>query len=270
MSNRISQRFATCKRGNRSAFIPYIMAGDPSPAATLAIMHALADNGADILEIGFPFSDPVADGATIQAAGNRALAEGINLQTVLNVCAEFRQKNTSTPLIIMGYANPLMQYGYGNCAAAMQAAGIDGVIVVDLPPEEEGELLPHLNAHGLSLIRLIAPTTKKERLERLLKSASGFVYVIGINGITGTGSADLDVLQQRIAEIRTHISLPVVTGFGIRTTDQARELCGIADGIVVGSALVDTLHKAGTAGAVQAASKFARAMAESLTLPLPH
>ena len=264
MSARITECFVACKRNNRTAFIPYIMAGDPSPAATLNIMHALADNGADMLEIGFPFSDPVADGATIQAAGNRALAEGMTLKAVLTLCTSFRQRNTTTPLILMGYANPLMQYGYKECAQAMKIAGIDGLIVVDLPPEEEAELLPHLTTHAVCLIRLIAPTTRSERLQRLIHSASGFIYVIGINGITGTGSADLAVLQQRIAEIQCHTSLPVVTGFGIRTTDQARELHGIADGVVVGSALVDTLFKAGTAGAEQAASRFARAMAESL------
>ena len=264
MSQRIAYRFAECKEQRRTAFIPYIMAGDPSPAVTLDIMHALAENGADMLEIGFPFSDPTADGATIQAAGNRALAEGISLRSVLALCTAFRKRDNITPLVLMGYANPLMQYGYAESAKAMQEAGVDGLIVVDLPPEEEEELLPHLHAHAIALIRLIAPTTKGERLERLLGSAGGFVYVISVNGITGTRSADIHILQNRIAEIRTHTHLPVVAGFGIRTTAQASALHGIADGVVVGSALVDTLHKAGEAGAIDTASGFARAMAESL------
>jgi tryptophan synthase alpha chain len=264
MSTRIAKVFAACANEERTAFIPYLMAGDPSPEMTLGIMHALADNGADLLEIGFPFSDPTADGITIQEAGNRALAEGMTLQKVLALCAEFRTRNITTPLILMGYANPVMQYGYADCASAMAKSGIDGVILVDLPPEEESEFLPHLNAHAIALIRLVAPTTEGARLQRLLATAGGFVYAISINGITGTGSADMSALKHRIAEIRSYSALPVVAGFGIRTTTQAHALHGIADGVVVGSALVEALHQAGEAGGVATASRFAHAMAEAL------
>ena len=265
MSGRIAERFTLCGQEDRTAFIPYIMAGDPSPAVTLDIMHALAEGGADLLEIGFPFSDPTADGATIQEAGGRALSEGMTLRSVLALCTAFRRSDDATPLVLMGYANPLMQYGYAQSAEAMRSAGIDGLIVVDLPPEEEQELLPYLKTHSIDLIRLIAPTTKGERLQRLLASAGGFVYVISVNGITGTRSADMELLTTRVSEIRSHTSLPVVAGFGIRTTTQAHALHGITDGVVVGSALVETLDKAGDAGAAAAAKRFAHAMAESLS-----
>lgn len=248
MSHRITSCFKALKEQNKAAFLPYIMGGDPSIDDGLVIMDALANNGADIIEVGFPFSDPTADGPAIQAAGDRALAAGSTLANVLGLCSRFRQNNDSTPIILMGYANPLLQYGYEDAAQAMHDAGIDGIIVVDLPPEEEKEFTQYLEPHDIAMIRLIAPTTQGERLQTLLTGAKGFVYTIAIKGITGTASADQAELKRRISEVRQHTSLPVVTGFGIKNADQAAELNDIADGIVVGSALVEQLYEAHQAG----------------------
>jgi tryptophan synthase alpha chain len=265
MSNRIADAFAACRAKGKTAFIPYVMAGDPSPTATLSVMHALVEGGADIIELGSPFSDPTADGASIQAAGNRALAAGMTFASTLELCRQFRSRNSTTPLILMGYANPVMQYGYAHAARAMRDAGVDGTIIVDLPPEEEGEFQPLLAEHGLALIRLVAPTTQGERLQRLLATAGGFVYTISINGITGTRRADADALAQRITEIRAHTSLPIVAGFGIRTPEDAAALKSKTDGVVVGSALVEALHQAGEAHATKTACSFAGAMSTALS-----
>jgi tryptophan synthase alpha chain len=264
MNGRIEQAFAACRAKGKTAFIPYVMAGDPSPTATLAVMHALVEGGADVLELGFPFSDPTADGASIQAAGNRALVGGMSLHRTLELCRQFRTRNSTTPIILMGYANPVMQAGYAAAARAMRETGIDGVIIVDLPPEQESEFQPLLTAEDLALIRLVAPTTQGERLQRLLSTAGGFVYTISINGITGSRSADASDLAERIAEIRQHTRLPIVAGFGIRTPEDAAALKGKTDGVVVGSALVEALHHAGEEHAAEAARAFAAAMSAVL------
>ncbi len=226
------------------AFIPYIMAGDPNIKASLELMHGLVAGGADLLEVGIAFSDPTADGVAIQQAGLRALQGGANLHKTLKLCRDFRSTNTATPIILMGYANPIMQYGYAKFATDASEAGVDGVIIVDLPPEEEGELQPFLQAESVDFVRLIAPTTTGERLIKLLKNASGFVYSINVRGITGGASATDADIQQRISEIRALTNLPVVAGFGIRTQAQVAVLQGIADGVVVGSALVEAIAAA--------------------------
>jgi tryptophan synthase alpha chain len=262
MTTRIAATFAQLNAAQKTAFIPYLMAGDPSADATVALMHALAEHGADVLELGFPFSDPTADGAAIQAAGERALQAGMTLHHTLKICTEFRTKNTTTPIILMGYANPVMQFGYEGFADALHASGVDGIILVDLPPEEEDELLPFLNAHSIAIVRLVAPTTEGERLKRLLATAGGFVYVISIKGITGTHAAEADDIQMRIAEIRAMTALPIVAGFGIRTAAQAAALKGIADGVVIGSALVEALHSSDAP--LRTAADFASEVANAL------
>jgi tryptophan synthase alpha chain len=238
---RISAIFEAHQQGN--VLIPYIMAGDPTLNASLEIMHGLVAGGAAAIEVGIPFSDPTADGVAIQQAGLRALKSGTTLKDVLQLCRTFRANHPTIPLIVMGYANPIMQYGYADFAKDAYDAGIDGVIVVDLPPEEEQELQPFLAKAQIDFVRLIAPTTKGTRLERLLKTASGFVYSINVKGITGTQTASADDIAARISEIKAHTPLPVVAGFGIRTAEDVAALRNVADGVVVGSALVEHLHR---------------------------
>lgn len=241
MSTRIAARFAELKKTGKTALIPFIMGGDPDLEKSVEILHALPKAGADLIEIGIPFSDPTADGPSIQKAGVRALKAKTTLIKVLEMVRGFRIVDENTPLILMGYYNPVLQYGPERFAEDAAKAGVDGIILVDLPPEEEEEMTPSLKKHGVSLVRLIAPTTQGDRLGILLKSASGFVYTIAVKGITGAGSADKSALQARIKELKSLTDLPVVAGFGIRTKQQVEDLKGIADGVVVGSALVDVI-----------------------------
>ncbi len=250
---RIETIFAKTKTESRPALIPFIMGGDDDTAAMLA---ALAENGADIIEIGVPFSDPMADGSVIQAAGLRALQSGASLKKILGIVADFRKKNTSTPIILMGYYNPIYRYGNEQFCKSAKDAGVDGVIVVDLPPEEEQELTPHLKKTGIDFIRLIAPTSTGERLKKLCASASGFIYYIAVAGITGGKSATKEELQHRLTEIRAHTKLPIAVGFGIKTPEQAAELKDLADAVVVGSALVEKAQ-----GGTQEAAAFSREIA---------
>ncbi len=241
MTSRITQTFSKLTAEKRTALIPFIMAGDTSAQITAELLTRLPEAGADIIELGMPFSDPSADGVAIQAAAVRALNGGMTLHKTLELVRDFRAKNHTTPLILMGYYNPIYHYGSTAFAKDAAAAGVDGVIIVDLPPEEEGELIPDLQTHQIDLIRLIAPTTNDARLSKLLASASGFVYTIAIKGITGAGSANQSDLNARLTHIRAQTALPVVAGFGIRTPEQAAALHRHADGVVVGSALVDTI-----------------------------
>ncbi|MDX2073190.1 MAG: tryptophan synthase subunit alpha [Alphaproteobacteria bacterium] len=244
---RINNVFTKTKAEKRPALIPFIMGGDGDTKGMLA---ALAENGADIIEIGIPFSDPMADGPVIQAAGLRALKSGASLAKILAMVVEFRKTNTTTPIILMGYYNPIYRYGPEAFCADAAKAGVDGVIVVDLPPEEEAELTPHLAKHGIDFIRLIAPTSVGDRLKKLCASASGFIYYIAVAGITGGKSASKEELQTRLSEIRTHTKLPIAVGFGIKTPEQASALKDIADAVVVGSALVEKAQD-GVAAATQ-------------------
>lgn len=263
MTTRIQHTFAALKAANRPALIPFIMAGDTSAQMTAELLNALPEAGADIIELGMPFSDPTADGPAIQAAGVRALAGGMTLTQTLELVRDFRAHNTTTPIILMGYYNPIYVYGGEAFARHAALAGADGVIIVDLPPEEEGELTPHLEANGLALIRLIAPTTDENRLQRLLKTASGFVYTIAIKGITGAASADEGALNARLTQIRAHTDLPVVAGFGIRTPQQAAALKGHADGVVVGSALVEHIANSSN-GDITQAVEFVKSLSQAL------
>jgi tryptophan synthase alpha chain len=260
MSARIANTFATLHKQRRTALIPFIMAGDPHAAQTAELLARLPDAGADIIELGMPFSDPTADGPAIQAAAVRALAAKTTLSSTLDLVKHFRNSNAHTPIILMGYYNPIYHYGGAQFAKDAADAGVDGVIIVDLPPEEEAELKPFLIENGIDFIRLIAPTTDDTRLITLLQSATGFVYTIAIKGITGAGSAVQHTLNDRLSQIRSQTSLPVVAGFGIRTPEQAAALRGHASGVVVGSALVDCLHEHGIDAGLQLISEMSQAL----------
>ena len=241
MTTRIDARFAELKKQGRSAFVTFLMAGDPDPATALAIIKALPKAGADIIEIGMPFTDPMADGPSIQAAGLRALKAGMTLRKTLAMVGEFRKDDDATPLVLMGYYNPIYIYGVDKFLVDAKSAGVDGLIIVDLPPEEDAELcLPAMKA-GLNFIRLATPTTDDKRLPAVLANTSGFVYYVSITGITGSASANTAVVGEAVARIKRHTKLPVCVGFGIRTPEAARGIAENADGAVVGTALVDAL-----------------------------
>jgi tryptophan synthase alpha chain len=241
MTTRIDTRFAELKKQGRSAFITFLMAGDPDLATSREIIKALPKAGADIIEIGMPFTDPMADGPAIQAAGLRALKAGMTLKKTLAMVREFRKNDNATPLVLMGYYNPIYIYGVDKFLVDAKSAGVDGLIIVDLPPEEDNELcLPAMQA-GLNFIRLATPTTDDKRLPAVLANTSGFVYYVSITGITGSASADTAVVGEAVARIKRHTKLPVCVGFGIRTPEAARGIAQNADGAVVGTALVDAL-----------------------------
>jgi len=242
MTTRIDARFAELKREGRAAFIAFLTAGDPDPATSLDIIKALPKAGADIIEIGMPFTDPMADGPAIQAAGLRALKAGMTLKKTLAMVRAFRKDDATTPLVLMGYYNPIYIYGVDRFLLDAKAAGVDGLIIVDLPPEEDVELcLPAMQA-GLNFIRLATPTTDDKRLPAVLANTSGFVYYVSITGITGSAGADTAVVGEAVARIKRHTKLPVCVGFGIRTPEAAHGIAQKADGAVVGTALVDALR----------------------------
>jgi len=239
--SRIDRCFAGLRAQRRAGLVTFVMGGDPDPATSLALLKALPAAGADVIEIGMPFSDPMADGPAIQAAGLRALRAGMNLKGVLALVQAFRKDDAATPIVLMGYYNPIYVYGVDKFLADAKAAGADGMIVVDLPPEEDEELcLPALRA-GLSFIRLATPTTDDARLPAVLANSSGFVYYVSITGITGAGRPDYSRVASAVARIKTHTSLPVAVGFGVKNAAAAAEIARSADAVVVGSALIDAL-----------------------------
>jgi tryptophan synthase alpha chain len=243
VTTRIDARFAQLKKQRRSAFVTFLMAGDPDPATSLAIITAMPKAGADMIEIGMPFTDPMADGPSIQAAGLRALKAGMTLKKTLELVRGFRAGDDATPIVLMGYYNPIYIYGVDKFLADAKSAGVDGLIIVDLPAEEDDELcVPALKA-GLNFIRLATPTTDDKRLPAVLANTSGFVYYVSITGITGAAAADSNVAGEAVARIKRHTKLPVCVGFGIRTPDTARAIAERADGAVVGTALVDALRR---------------------------
>jgi tryptophan synthase alpha chain len=242
MTTRIDTRFAELKEQGRSAFVTFVTAGDPDPATSLEIIKALPKAGADIIELGMPFTDPMADGPSIQAAGLRALKAGMTLKKTLELVRGFRKDDNTTPLVLMGYYNPIYIYGVDKFLADARTAGVDGLIIVDLPPEEDTELcLPAMKA-GLNFIRLATPTTDDKRLPAVLANTSGFVYYVAVTGITGSASADANVVGEAVSRIKRHTGLPICVGFGIRTPENARGIAERADGAVVGTALVDALY----------------------------
>lgn len=239
--SRITACFRALSSEGRGAFVPYLEAFDPDRVTSQALLEAMPAAGADLIEIGIPFSDPVADGPVIQAAALRGLRAGVTLAAVLEMVRQFRKNNSTTPIILMGYVNPIERYGYDRFCCDAVKAGVDGVIVVDLPPEESGILKIPAERYGLDIIRLVTPTTTEERLAYILKQASGFVYYVSIAGVTGTHFADSYDLQKAISRIRNVTPLPIVIGFGVRTLQHIKEAIAVADGAVVASALLETL-----------------------------
>lgn len=241
---RIDARFAALKAKDRAAFVTYVMAGDPDYATSLDILKGLPAAGADVIEVGFPFSDPMAEGPPIQRAALRALDKGMTLAKTLDLVAEFRKGDQTTPVIMMGYANPLVRWGYGAFARDAAAAGVDGLIAVDIPPEEADPLADALDAADLSLIRLATPTSDDERLKIVVRRTSGFVYYVSVAGVTGVKEAEADVVAPHVIRVRAASGLPVSVGFGIKTPERAAAIARVADGVVVGSALVDEVAAA--------------------------
>ena len=270
MTTRIDTRFAELKKQGRAAFVTYVMAGDPDLATSLEIVKALPKSGSDVIELGIPFTDPMADGPSIQAAGLRALKAGMTLKKTLDLVRDFRKDDNATPLVLMGYYNPIYIYGVDKFLADAKTAGVDGLIIVDLPPEEDDELcIPALKA-GLNFIRLATPTTDDKRLPAVLTNTSGFVYYVSIAGITGAAAADANVVGEAVARIKRHTELPICVGFGIRTPEAARAIAEKADGSVVGTALVDALKNSldaegrATAKTVNAVAELTAALAQGV------
>ncbi len=241
MSSRLESKLAACKKAKRTALIPFVTAGDPSPAHTVGVMHALVAGGADVIELGVPFSDPMADGPVIQKSSERALAKAVSLTHVLAWVAEFRQKDTATPVVLMGYANPIEAMKVDAFIANAKAAGVDGVLVVDYPPEECDEWATKICAAGMAPIFLLAPTTPQSRMAQVGKLARGYVYYVSLRGVTGAGHMDMIEVAQKLSEIRQHVNVPVGVGFGIRDGATAKAVATHADAVVIGSALVTEL-----------------------------
>jgi tryptophan synthase alpha chain len=240
--SRIGQTFTALKTQNKKALIPFITAGDPGKGLTVPLMHTLVEAGADIIELGVPFSDPMADGPVIQRASERALANKVGLKDVLAMVAEFRKSNDTMPVVLMGYANPVEHMGYEMFAKAAVEAGVDGVLTVDIPPEESHGVSDVFKAHGLDPIFLLSPTTPDSRVEQVANAAGGFIYYVSLKGVTGAANLDTDEVARKIAMIRSHCTLPVGVGFGIRDAATAEAVARIADAVVVGSRIVNEIE----------------------------
>ncbi|MBB4351443.1 MULTISPECIES: tryptophan synthase subunit alpha [Rhizobiaceae] len=266
MTSRMDTRFAKLKAEGRPALVTYFMGGDPDYATSLGIMKALPEAGADVIELGMPFSDPMADGPTIQLAGQRALKGGQTLAKTLDLARDFRKSDDETPIVMMGYYNPIYIYGVDRFVDDAIAAGIDGLIIVDLPPEMDDELCIPALAKGINFIRLTTPTTDEKRLPTVLNNTSGFVYYVSMNGITGSALPDPSLISGAVARIKDHTDLPVCVGFGVKTADHAKAIGAAADGVVVGTAIVAqvagslTKDGAATADTVSAVSTFVRGL----------
>ncbi|MEM9044011.1 MAG: tryptophan synthase subunit alpha [Pseudomonadota bacterium] len=243
MTSRIEKTFARLKASNQAAFVSFTMAGDPDPATAQEVLNGLPQSGVDIIELGMPFTDPMADGPSIQRAGQRALTAGMTLDATLQMVETFRERDQETPIILMGYYNPIFSMGVSAFLSAAKTAGVDGLIVVDLPPEEDTELCLPVNEAGLSFIRLATPTTDARRLPAVLENTSGFVYYVSITGITGAASAQAEQVAPEVARIRDAAGLPICVGFGVKTPENAAEIARVADGVVVGSAIVDRIGR---------------------------
>ena len=241
--NRIEKKFSQLKAENKKGLVTFITAGDPDAEKSLSVLKSLPESGADFIEIGMPFTDPMADGPAIQASSLRALEKGMSLKGVLSMVRNFRESNAETPIILMGYFNPIYCYVTEDFMNDAKEAGADGLIIVDLPPEEDEELRVPAEKAGLDLIKLVTPTTHDERLKRVIEHASGFLYYVSITGVTGTKSADIDAVGQHIAKIKTQTDLPVAVGFGIKTPEDAANMSKIADAVVVGSSIVQNIEQ---------------------------
>ncbi len=241
--SRIEERLAALREAGRKALIPYITAGDPNPGATVDLMHTLVAGGADIIELGVPFSDPMADGPVIQLACERALAHNVSLHDVLGMVARFRETDTATPVVLMGYLNPVEAMGYEAFADAARDAGVDGVLTVDLPPEEAEDFVPLLKARNMDAIFLLAPTTTDDRIRNIAEHSSGYIYYVSLKGVTGSATLDRDEVARKVAHIHELTALPVAVGFGIRDAESAAGVGRVSDGVIVGSVLVDTIAR---------------------------
>ncbi|MEE8328236.1 MAG: tryptophan synthase subunit alpha [Nitrosomonadaceae bacterium] len=241
--SRIAATFETLKQNNRKALIPFITAGDPEPAMTVLLMHELVNVGADIIELGVPFSDPMADGPTIQRSYERALKHNVSLENVLEMVAEFRKTDTETPVILMGYANPVESIGYQKFSARAKECGVDGVLVVDYPPEECEEWLESLKLNRIDAIFLLSPTTPERRIQQVAKRAQGFVYYVSLKGVTGAAHFDLNEVASKLTDLRAHISIPIGVGFGIHDSVTARAVSELADAVVVGSRIIKEIEE---------------------------
>lgn len=269
--SRLAHCFAALAEGHRRALITYVTAGDPAPASTPALLLALAEAGADVLEVGVPFSDPTADGPAIQAAHERALAHGVRLADALGMVAEFRRANDSTPVVLMGYLNPIEAMGEAAFAEAAATAGVDGVIAVDLPPEEAAGLHALLRERGIDLIFLVAPTTSDSRIAHIAGLANGFIYHVSLKGTTGAGGLDIAAVAGNVARIRAHTNLPVAVGFGVRSGRAAAALAPVADAVVVGSALIERIAGADNEAARRhAAGEFVKELRNALDSAVTH
>jgi len=247
VSNRIDTCFENLATAGRQALVPFITSGFPDPGWTVAMMHALVEAGADVLELGVPFSDPMADGPVIQAASERAISRGVTLAGVLEAVKEFRCEDEATPVVLMGYLNPIERYGHRSFAHDAAASGVDGVLLVDCPPEEMRGLREHLDEAGVYPICLVAPTTTPQRMDAIAEHARGYIYYVSFKGITGANRLDAAALVAPLNEIRSHFGLPVAVGFGIKGPDSAAAVAGLADGVVIGSALIEHVDKATSA-----------------------
>jgi tryptophan synthase alpha chain len=262
--SRIQGRFEALAKAKRKALIPYITAGDPHPSLTVPLMRALVESGADILELGVPFSDPMADGPVIQRSGERALKHGVGLSDVLSMVKDLRKSDDTTPIVLMGYANPIEAMGIDKFAAAAQAAGIDGVIVVDYPPEECLEFSALMKRNGVDPIFLLAPTSTKKRIDEVARSGSGYLYYVSLRGVTGAANIDLSDVASHIPQIRAATKLPIGVGFGIRDAESARRVAQTADAVVIGSRIIQEIEAAGPQEAVARVKAFLKPIRQAL------
>jgi tryptophan synthase alpha chain len=256
--SRIQSVFENLKLNNRKALIPFITAGDPNPQLTIPLLHGLVEAGADVIELGVPFSDPMADGPTIQRASERALKHKVSLNIVLGMVAEFRKQNNVTPIVLMGYGNPIEAMGWEIFATRCAQVGVDGVLTVDFPPEESHEAFGHLQRHGIDPIFLLAPTTNEERIAKMAKQARGYVYYVSLKGVTGAGNLDLGDIEKKIPQLRKYITLPIGVGFGIRDAETALAVAKLCDGVVVGSRIVQEIENSSEQNAVANVGKLVK------------
>lgn len=262
--SRIQTTFDTLKQNRRKALIPFFTAGDPDPKLTVPLMHALVEAGVDVIELGVPFSDPMADGPTIQRASERALKHHVSLHHVLDMVAEFRHNNKVTPVVLMGYGNPIEAMGWETFAKRCAEAGVDGVLTVDFPPEESHEAFAHLEKHGIDPIFLLAPTSTDARVARVAKQARGYVYYVSLKGVTGAGNLDLSAIADKIPQLRKHIKLPIGVGFGIHDAATALAVAKLSDGVVVGSRIVQEIEKSTEQNVIANVSKLVKELRQAV------
>lgn len=262
--SRLQATFDALKQQQRKALIPFITAGDPAQKMTVPLMHGLVTAGADVIELGVPFSDPMADGPVIQRASERALKQGMSLRGVLSMVAEFRQQNTTTPVVLMGYGNPIEAMGWEAFAQRCAEVGVDGVLTVDFPPEESHDAFEHLQRHHIAPIFLLAPTTNEARIKQVAKLARGYVYYVSLKGVTGSGSIDLSAIEEKMPQLRKHIQLPIGVGFGIRDAVTAKAVSKLCDGVVVGSRIVQEVENSTEQNVVANVSKLVAELRQAI------